>query len=462
MRRTLGIAIAILLVSVNAPAETREAEAAVADSTFAKTILKDSIAIPTVEGRGRVPELAAYYSNVLRNAGFPESDVVITPLGETAMLEATLRGRASDKPILLLGHMDVVEADPADWERDPFTAVEEGGYIFGRGSFDNKFDIAMMIATLARMKREGYQPRQDVVLLLSGDEETSQATTTELAKRYPDAAIALNGDGGGGVLAEDGKAQFYYLQVAEKTYADFRIEFTNPGGHSSRPSRINAITQLSNALSKLGSYEFEPQVSELTMASLRGLSQQVEPALGAAMLRFVEDPTDAEAVSIIRDNPEYAGQIGTTCVATMVDAGHAANALPQRATATINCRIFPGISVEDVKAELARVIDDPDASIEAIWDPVVTDASPLRKDVLDAVTQAVHASYPGIPVVPNMSNYGTDSVIFRAAGIPSYGSSGLFIKPSDNFNHGLNERIPVSSIPGALMHWDSLIRSLTR
>jgi acetylornithine deacetylase/succinyl-diaminopimelate desuccinylase-like protein len=434
-----------------------------AEIEAAKNTLIHSIAIPTVLGRGRVPELAAYYAGIFKKAGFADSDIVITTMGETATLEVTLRGRESSSPaILLSGHMDVVEADPADWERDPFTPVEENGYLFGRGSFDNKFGVAMMITTLVKLKKEGYRPRQDVVLLLSGDEETSMVTTKALAEKYRGAEMVLNGDGGGGVLSEDNSALYYSLQAAEKTYVDFQLEFTNPGGHSSRPSKPNAITQLADALSNLGAYEFPPQMSELTRASLQGMAAQVDPELGAYLLRIVENPDDAEALAAIRSNPEYIGQIGTTCVATMVNAGHAQNALPQRATANINCRVFPGVSMAEVQAELSAVVGDPAGKFTVLDEPSMSPASPLREDITDAVADAVHASYQDLPIIPGMSAYGTDSTHFRAAGIPSYGVSGLFVRPEDDFTHGLNERVPVASIPVALVHWDILIRTITR
>ena len=235
-----------------------------ADADAAKQILKDSVAIPTVAGRGKVPELAAYYAKVLKAAGFADSDIDITPIGETATFAATLRGTTRQKPIVLLGHMDVVEADPKDWTRDPFVPVEENGYIFGRGSVDNKFDVAMMVATMAQLKKDGFKPKRSIILLLSGDEETAMVTTRALAAKYKDAEFALNGDGGGGLVGEDGKDKYYGLQAGEKTYADYVLEVTNPGGHSSRPGAVNAIVELSEALAKVGAYRFAPQQNELT------------------------------------------------------------------------------------------------------------------------------------------------------------------------------------------------------
>jgi acetylornithine deacetylase/succinyl-diaminopimelate desuccinylase-like protein len=434
-----------------------------ADADAAKTILTDSVAIPTVAGRGRVPDLAAYYAGVLRQAGFADADIVITPMGETATFAATLRGRTRGAPVLLLGHMDVVEADPKDWVRDPFTAVEEGGYLYGRGVEDNKFDIAMMVATLAQMKRDNYVPRTDLVLLLSGDEETSMATTRARAARYTGAALALNGDGGGGTLGEDGQPLYYSLQAGEKTYADYEMEVTNAGGHSSRPGAVNAIAQMSAALARIGAHRFAPQSNELTRASLLIAAGQVaDPALAAAMRTFVANPDDRAAASRIAADPEYVGQIGTTCVPTMVHGGHAENALPQRVTANINCRIFPGVSIAAVQQELERVANDPAIAFRVKDDPTASDASPLRTDVMTAVADAVGKSWPGVAVVPAMSGGATDSLHFRAAGVPSYGISGLFIKPTDSFAHGLDERVPVAAIKPALVHYDALLRALTK
>lgn len=433
-----------------------------ADTATAKKILIDSVAIPTVEGRGKVPELAAYYAGVLKAAGYGDADIEITPIGETATFAATLQGTTKAKPILLLGHMDVVAADPKDWTRDPFVPVEENGYIFGRGSEDNKFDVAMMVATMAQLKKDGFKPKRSIILLLSGDEETSMTTTRALAAKYKGAEFALNGDGGGGLIGEDGKAKYYGLQAGEKTYADYVLEVTNPGGHSSRPTGTNAIVQLANALAKVGAYRFAPQQNELTRVGMPIVAEQVGGDIGAALKAFAANPADAKAIATIRADPEYVGQIGTTCVPTLVKGGHAENALPQRATANINCRIFPGVSIEAVRAELEKLIADPAVKVNPDPDATASDASPLRPDVVAAVTKAVHARFPGLPIIPSMSAGATDSLHFRAVGVPSYGVAGLFSKASDSFAHGLNERSPVAAIPGALEQWDSVLRDLSK
>lgn len=433
-----------------------------ADADAAKQILKDSIAIPTVQGRGKVPELAAYYAGVLKAAGYADGDIEITPMGETATFAATLTGTTQKKPIVLLGHMDVVEADAKDWTRDPFVPVEENGYIFGRGSEDNKFDVSMMVATMAQLRKDGFKPNRSIILLLSGDEETQMLTTRALAAKYKSAEFALNGDGGGGTIAEDGRPQYYGLQAGEKTYADFTLEVTNPGGHSSRPSPVNAIVQLSNALAKVGAYKFAAQQNELTKIGMPIVADQVGGNMGAALKAFAANPEDEDAITKIRADPEYVGQIGTTCVPTLVKGGHAENALPQRATANINCRIFPGVPVESVRAELERLIADPAVKVNPDPDASASDASPLRPDVMAAVKKAVHARAPGLPIIPSMSAGATDSYHFRIAGVPSYGVAGLFSKASDSFAHGLNERVPVDAIAPALAHWDSLLRDLSK
>jgi acetylornithine deacetylase/succinyl-diaminopimelate desuccinylase-like protein len=455
------LALAAALAAMPLPAAAAPAaESAAVDQ--AKTILKRSIGFRTVEGQpGQTEAYANYLASVLKDAGYAANDIEVTPVNGTATLVARYPGSdASLKPMLLLGHMDVVEAKPADWERDPFTAVEENGYIFGRGSEDNKFDVSMIVATLASLKREGFKPKRTIILALSGDEETQMATTRLLAQKLKGAELALNGDGGGGLLSAEGTPVYYGLQAGEKTYADFEITVTDPGGHSSAPTGSNAIYRLAKVLDRLGEYHFAPQINELTKASLTAASKQVGGELGAAMARYAANPADMAAADLISAKPEYVGQIRTTCVATMASAGHALNALPQRASANVNCRIFPGVSIEAVKAELTKVIADDSATISVIDDPTASDASPLRADVVKAVNKAVHARYPKLEVSPNMSAGATDGLHFRAAGVPTYGVSSLFNRAEDSFSHGLNERVPVNGIAPALAHWRSILKDL--
>ncbi|WP_062734663.1 M20/M25/M40 family metallo-hydrolase [Sphingobium abikonense] len=435
---------------------------AAADAGVAKDILMRSVAFRTVQGAGQVPKLAAYYADILKKAGFADADVVVTPMGETATFAATIKGRdAALKPLLMIGHMDVVEADPKDWTRDPFVPVEDNGYIFGRGAEDNKYDVAMMVATLAQLKKEGWKPRRTVTLLLSGDEETDMATTRALAAQYQDAEMLLNGDGGGGLLSEEGEPVLYQLQAGEKTYADFEIGFTDAGGHSSAPTPGNPIYRLAKAIDRIAAFQFPLMRNELTKASLTLSADRIGGEVGEAMRRFAETG-DPAAADILSGRPEFVGQVRTTCVATMAQAGHALNALPQSAKVSVNCRIFPGVAIEDVKAQLTKVVNDPSATITTLGDPTGSDASPLREDVMQAVRDAVLARAPGIAIMPGMSAGATDSVHFRALGVPSYGVSSLFMRAEDGFAHGLNERVPVAGIRESLEQWDRVVRALAR
>jgi len=429
-------------------------------------LLGMGVGFRTVMGQGQVPAYAQYLANQLKAGGFAADDVQVQSYGETAALVARYRGTGGKKPMLLSAHMDVVEAKPADWTRDPFKLVTEGGYFYGRGVLDNKFDVSVIVATLLRLKAEGFKPSRDIILALSGDEETAMVTTRALSKQFPDAELLLNGDAGGGTLSANDKPVAYNLQAAEKTYGTVTIEVTNPGGHSSRPHAENAIYDLAKALDKLAAFQFPAQSDELTRAFFRATGKQTSGALGQAMLRFAEDPKDAEAIKVIAADPEYVGMIRTTCVATMLSGGHAENALPQRATATVNCRIFPGVAVEDVRRQIADVVIDPvakyPAKVEIIGEPTQSPASPLRDDVMAAVRKAVDRRQPGLQIVPQMSPGATDSLHFRAEGIPSYGVSGLYMRPTDDFAHGLNERVPVSALDGDLDHWHTLLTELGR
>jgi acetylornithine deacetylase/succinyl-diaminopimelate desuccinylase-like protein len=429
----------------------------------ALALLKASIGFQTVEGKHQVPAYADYLKSVLMKGGFSASDILFTPIGETGTLELTWKG--SDpalKPIVISDHMDVVAADPKDWTRDPFKPVVEDGYVFGRGAIDDKFDDAVVITTLTALKQEGFKPRRTIILALSGDEEADMHTAQALARKLKGAEIVLNGDGGGGTLSEDGKPLLYGLQAGEKTYADFEISFTSPGGHSSRPGPVkdNPIYRVAKAIDHIAAYQFAPQSNELTMAYLGAMAKRTPGPLGDAMKRFAANPKDAEAAAMLSAEPEYVGQVRTTCVATMLNGGHALNALPQKATVSVNCRIFPGVKVPDIEATLKQVVADPDAQFTVLGNPTASDASPLSPMIMAAVKKAVAANQPGVEIVPSMSAGASDSLYFRAVGIPSYGVSGAFMKPSDDFAHGLNERSPVAAIPGALRQWHSLLTTL--
>lgn len=459
--RALALAALLLLA---APAVA--APPGPADHDRALELLKTSIRFQTTASAGQEPVLAyaGWIKGVLVEAGYRPEDILVEPVAGTAFLVARLPGREPGrKPLVISGHMDVVEARAEDWTRDPFTPVVENGYIFGRGATDNKFDISMVVTTLARLRAGNWRPNRDVILALSGDEETQMRSSAILAQRLKHADLVLNSDAGGGELDSSGKPLSYGIQGAEKTYADFTLRATDPGGHSSRPTPGNPIYRLARALERLEAYRFPVQSNEITRASLAASGRMMEGPAGEALRRFAADPTDVEAAERLSSNPTWAPHLRTTCVATMVSGGHAPNALPQRAEATVNCRIFPGASSEAVRGTLIEVLADPTLSVTRNDDGSIdSPPSPLRPDVVKAVTRAVHAVHPGLEIVPAQSAGATDSMHFRAAGVSSYGVSGLFAKAGDTYAHGLNERAPLAAIPGALTHWDSLIRDLGR
>jgi carboxypeptidase PM20D1 len=428
-------------------------------------LAKQAIALRSVRGPGnQAPQVAALFKSALVAGGFSDADVTITPIDDTAFLIARLKGQDPKlKPLVISGHMDVVEAKPADWERDPFTPVVENGLLYGRGASDMKLDDALAVAALIELKREGYKPRRDIVLAFSGDEETTMKTTQALAKELANAEMLLNVDGTGGQLDSEGKPLYFNWSGAEKNYADFELTVTSPGGHSSRPYDPNAINQLSAALVRIGQYKFKPELSELTRAYFTAAARYVRPEIAAAMRAFAADPTDAKAIEVLRANPATVGKIGTTCVVTMISGGHAMNALPQRATANINCRIFPGHPRTQIMEELRHAAADPAVQFKDITQgSVATEASPIRPDVVDAITRAIHIGYPEVPVFPTMEAGASDSMWFRNEQIPSYGVAPLFIKDSDRFSHGLNERIPVGDIQPSMAYLLSLFTALSK
>jgi len=425
-------------------------------------ILREAIDVPTVAGRGKVPELAAKLTQRLVAGGFNAEDVRFVPVGETGYLIATYAGRDRQaKPVVINVHMDVVEARREDWQRDPFVSVVENGYVFGRGSLDNKADLAMIMATVLKLKRAGWVPSRDLVLGFTGDEETLMATTATMAKELQNADVVLNGDGGGGELGSDGKPFVYSLQAGEKTYGDFRLTATDPGGHSSRPGKYNPIAAVGAALVKVNSHRFPPQVSPLTKAYWEGTAPSAPAEVAGAMRAFAANPADTAASDLLSSRTEYVGIVRTTCVPTMVDGGHAPNALPQSVSANVNCRIFPGTSRAQTLEELRRVIGDDSIKLEIIEDgSLEAPESPLRPDVMAAVTKAVHERAPGLAIVPSMSAGATDSAHFRVYGIPAFGVAASFLKPEDEFAHGLDERLPVATLDPGVKQWETLLRTL--
>lgn len=459
--RPTRIAVCMALACASIPYAAAETTAHAMPETM--DMLRHAIATQTEEGKDKVPELARYLADKLESAGFAKTDIEIIPVGRTAALVAHYRGSGKGKPILLSAHMDVVTADPKDWTRDPFTLIEENGYLYGRGTADMKTNLITLVETMMRFKREGFVPAREMILVFSGDEETEMASTRELAKRYHDAEFLLNADSGGGTFDETLKPLDYEIQAAEKTYADFLLTVTSPGGHSSEPTPDNAIYRLSKALDHIEAHAFPVQHSDITIASLKALGEHSKGPLAEAMLKFSADPNDAAAAATLSADPAYVGQLRTTCVATMIDGGHALNALPQRATANINCRIFPGVGIDTVQATLDSVVADPSVKITVqLPPPVQSPPSPLRADIVAAVTSTVHERFPGVQIVPGMSSGASDSLYFRNAGVSSYGVSPNFGKANDSFAHGLNEKLLASEVPAALDFWHSLLTKLAK
>jgi acetylornithine deacetylase/succinyl-diaminopimelate desuccinylase-like protein len=458
---TPALALATLLCAGTAPAKTEAPEQVRRE---AREIFEKVIAFRTSEGLGQVPAMAQYLAGRFRDAGFPEADIHILPVGETASLVVRYRGTGrGGRPILLLAHMDVVTAKPEEWERDPFQLIEEHGYFFGRGTLDNKQGVTVLTSTFLRLKREGFVPTRDLIIAFTGDEETGMLTTSDLAtkqRHLTDAEYALNSDDGGGQLDETtGKALYLSFVGAEKISATYELTVRNPGGHSSAPRADNAVYELADALKALQAYRFPVRTNDWTLGSFKATGPVTAGPLGEAMTRFAANPNDEAAAATIAAVPTEIGKTRTTCVATMLRGGHASNALPQTATATVSCRIFPGTGVDEVKAKLQELVGSK-VEVRSLGNTPPADASPLRRDVLAALTKAAHARYPGIPVVPAMVPWATDGAVFRAAGIPTYGVSGSLIKASDAFTHGLNERLPVESFYGELTHWYVLLKEL--
>jgi acetylornithine deacetylase/succinyl-diaminopimelate desuccinylase-like protein len=436
-----------------------------AERNDAREIFAHIVGIESSIGKGNVPAVADYLAKRFVAGGFPAADVHVLPLGETASLVVRYRGNGhGGRPIDFIAHMDVVTANRADWERDPYRLIEENGYFFGRGTSDIKQEVSLLTEVFLTLKAQGFVPNRDLIIAFSGDEETAQATARDLVTTHRDlvdAEFALNGDGGGGVLAEDtGKPQIFYVQGAEKSSVTFQLTAHNAGGHSSMPRPDNAIYDLADALEAVRRLEFPVQWNEWTLGDFKAAARVTPGALGAAMGRFAADPHDAAAAAEISQNFAFVGRVRTTCVATRLAGGHADNALPQTAVATVNCRIFPGTSAADVVKTLQQTVG-PKVTVTQSEEALVSPASPLRPDLLSAITRAVDAADPGVRVVPTQASYATDGAVYRNAGIPTYGCAGVFIKDSEDFAHGLNERIRVDAFYDALTYWTTLIKSLS-
>ena len=437
-----------------------------------RALFEQVVEIPTVINRGHVPTMAEVIANELKAAGFPAEDVRIIeheglPGDKTATLIARWRAdKPAKKPMMILGHMDVVEAKREDWTFDPFEFREAGGYFLGRGTSDMKNGIVATTLALTKLRQSGFKPNRDIILFFTGDEETAQNGALKGSTEWrnlTDAEFGLNADGGGGSYDRTGRPLSFGLDAAEKTYQTYFFTTRNPGGHSSRPRPDNAIYDLADALKKVQAHRFEPMLNPITRAYFTERAKTETGPLGEAMRRWLANPNDGAAADVVEADELEVGRTRTRCVATMLSAGHADNALPQSAKATVNCRIMPGVDPTAVQAELQKVVGP---NVEIIPDPTFigkpTPVPAIRQDVMAAYTKAVQQLHGrDMRVVPNMTTGTTDASFFRAAGIPVYGVDGGWgISPDDERAHGLDERIPVRAAYDNLIHWETMIREL--
>ena len=439
-----------------------------------REFFKQTIEAPSVVGRGQVGRVAELVADQLKAGGFAASDMQIIPYeglnGDktAAFVFRWKAAKATKKPMLIIGHMDVVEAKREDWKQDPFQFIEKDGYFYGRGTSDMKNGIVATTLSLVKLKQAGFKPSRDIILFFTGDEETKMNGALFGSTKWRDlidADFALNADGGGASFDKEGRPLGFSLGAAEKVYQTYFWTVHNRGGHSSRPRTDNAIYELADALKKLQGYRFSPQLNPTTRAYFEERQKAEKGALGNAMRRWLANEKDEQAADLIEADPLEVGLTRTRCVATMLKGGHADNALAQSATAVVNCRMMPGTQPQTVQAELQRLVGP---NVEIVPDPEFigqpTPVLPLRQDVTAAVRKAVTKFYgPDMAVIPSMSTGTSDASFFRAVGIPVYGTDGSFgISPDDERAHGLDERIPVRAMYDDVLFWEELVRDLAR
>ena len=468
MRTVLGaLALALLLPPAAGADEPPMGELRPDQAAF-RALYRELVETNTELSDGSCTELAAKIAAHLRSAGFTEQEITLFSVpehpkegGVVAVLPGTSK---SLEPMLLLGHLDVVEAKRADWTRDPFTLIEENGYFYGRGTADMKGMDATWIDAMMRFRQQGYRAKRTIKMALTCGEETTGAFDGAdwLARNRPDliaAAFALN-EGGGGRTDGHGKLLIESMQVGEKAAQNFRIETTNPGGHSSIPVRDNAIYELADALARVRDYEFPVRFTDTTRAFFARAGAARGDELGAAMVALAGNPDDRAAAAVVSRDRSYHSMLRTTCVATLLSGGHAENALPQRASANVNCRIFPGETVDETRAALVAAIADPRVEV-TVRPPVrpLARPPPLDPKIMGPAEKLVARYFPGVPLVPTMSTGATDGIFLEAIGIPVYGVPGPWGDPDGNGAHGLNERRSVRAVYVGRDFLDDLIKA---
>jgi acetylornithine deacetylase/succinyl-diaminopimelate desuccinylase-like protein len=458
-------AIALTCLALGGPAQ---AQSLTARQQLSLDIYKELVEINTVTETGDTARAADAMAARLRAEGFAGPDVqVFAPAPRKGNLVARLRGTAARKPILLLAHLDVVPARRDDWSVDPFKLIEKDGYFYARGSADDKFMAATFVATLIRYKQEGYTPDRDIIVALETDEEILDRDALGiqwLLKNHRDlidAEFALNE--GGSVGLKNGKPIRNSIQTSEKVSLSYQLEVKNRGGHSSLPTKDNAIYHLAEGLVRLSKFTFPFKLNETTRAYFERMAEFEGDQMAADIRSVISGRPDPAALSLVRlsVNPAYNAQLRTTCVATLLEGGHAYNALPQVARATVNCRIMPGEPVDEVKATLERVLADDQISVTQIDEPVLSAPSALHEEIMGAVGKVSQEFWPGTPIVPTMSAGATDGSYLRNAGIPTYGHSGLASDVDDNRVHGKDERVLVKSFFDGQEYLYRLVKQLS-
>ena len=457
LRRALTQACALALLGVTAGSAQAQRPVPSTDEQAFRTLYKELVEINTTLSVGSCTAAAEAMAARLEEAGIPSDAMRIVAPPEypkSGALIATYAGKDRKlAPILLLAHLDVVEAKREDWVRDPFALVEEGGYFYARGSSDDKAMAAVFTDTLIRFQREGFKPSRDVKLALTCGEETSETFNSVewLLQTNPDllkAAFALN-EGAGGLLDASGKPVTLGIQAGEKVYQDFKLETTSAGGHSSLPVRMNAINQLAAGLTRLAAYKFPIHLNQTTRAYFERQAELTDsPQVAADMRAVLKDPVDGEATERLWTvNPGWNGMLRTTCVATQIEGGHAPNALPQHARANVNCRVHPDDSTDFVRQQIVKVLADDGISVELSAEVgFLSPVPPLTPQILDPIRKVSARLWPGVPLVPTMSTGATDGRFLNRAGIPTYGLSGMFSDAEGSHAHGLNERIRVQTL----------------
>lgn len=456
----------VLAIAALPPRAPAQAAAAPAARQLARDILQELIGINTTDSAGSTTVAAEAMAARLRAAGVPAADIqVLGPHARKGNLVARLRGRnaAGRRPLLLLAHLDVVEARREDWSLDPFQLIERDGYFYGRGTSDDKGMAAAFIANLIRYKQEGFMPDRDLIVALTADEEGGDYNGVqwllEQHRDLIDAAYALN-EGGDGQLFR-GKRLLNQVQASEKVYQSFRLEVRNRGGHSSRPEQDNAIYHLADGLARLAQFDFSVALNEVTRTYFQRMSAIETGQLAADMRAVTAAQPDPGAVARLSAIPYYNALLRTTCVATRLEGGHADNALPQLARALVNCRILPGESPVEVRRTLVGVLADTQVAVTPVLEAQPSPPSPLTPEVLGAIERATTALWPGVPVVPVMATGATDGLYLRNAGIPTYGVSGLFEDIEDVRAHGRDERIGVTAFYESQEFLYRLVKTLT-